>query len=185
VKASASNGPQPTYLPLLQKRPYPQCWAKSAIFKALSQLGHDDADVFLRGLAYVQMEPVCGGQQDMAGGVRRQCAAALVGCRSIPDVVLLKHLVESLADPDKGVRVEASRAVGRIGRPESSLLLRLRALTGDEEPEVAAACFKALLEIDGLEAIPFVAKFLARGGEAAEEAALALGETHSLMLWRN
>jgi HEAT repeat protein len=158
----------------------PQCWAKSAIFKALSELGHDDADVFLRGLTYVQTEPVWGGQQDMAGGVRGQCAAALVGCRSIRDVELLKHLVELLVDPDKAVRVEAARAVGRIARPESSLLLRLRALTGDEEPEVAAACFKALLEIEGSEAIPFVAKFLARGGEAAEEAALALGETHSL-----
>lgn len=156
----------------------PQCWAKTAIFRALSELGHDNADVFLRGLRYVQMEPVWGGQEDMAGGVRAQCAAALVGRRSIPDAVLLGHLVELLADPDKAVRVEAVRAIGRVSRSESSLLLRLRALLPDSEPEVAGACFKALTEIDGAAGIEFVGRFLERGGDTAEEAALALGETH-------
>jgi hypothetical protein len=48
----------------------PQCWAKAAIARALMDLHHNDADVYLRGLAHFQLEPV--------GGARirpRRCAA--------------------------------------------------------------------------------------------------------------
>src|SRR5205807_6012373 len=56
-------------------------------------------------------------------------------------------------------------------------LLRFKALTGDEEPEVTCECFPVLLRLDP-ESVSFVAHFLGHGDEAVQEgAALALGET--------
>jgi HEAT repeat protein len=156
----------------------PQCWAKNAIVQALSDLGHAESATYLRGLHHVQMEPVWGGQADSAAPLRARCALALVQCRDLNDTQVLSHLIEILVDADKTVRVEAARAIGRIDRPESALLLRLRALTGDPEPEVLGACFSALLQIGEAQGIPFVTRFLDREEEVAGEAALALGLTH-------
>jgi HEAT repeat protein len=156
----------------------PQCWAKTAIIKALSALGHDDAEVYVRGLRHVQMEPVWGGRQDMAGALRANCANALVDCRGIPDLDVLEYIIEALADRDKSVRVEAARAIGRIDRREAGLLLRLRALIGDSEPEPLGAVYSALLAIEGRRGIPFIGRFLAAKDDAAQEAALALATTH-------
>jgi hypothetical protein len=77
------------------------------------------------------------------------------------------------------VRVEAARAIGRLSRPEAALLLRLRALVGDEEPEALGACFSALLSIEGRAGIDFVERFLGAGGDAGTEAALAIGLTRT------
>jgi HEAT repeat protein len=97
----------------------------------------------------------------------------------LSDSVLLSYLIEVLTDPDKTVRVEAARAVGRIDRPESALLLRLRTLVGDPEPEVLGACFSALLAIEGERGITFVTRFLDDPDESIMgEAALALGMTY-------
>lgn len=161
----------------------PQCWAKNALAESLAGLGYDEPELFVRGLRHVQMEPVMGGRSDSATALRGICALALVGCRQLSDHQVLQHLVEALADTGKTVRVEAARAIGRMNRPEAALLLRLKALLGDREPEVMGACFSALLEIEGTEGIPFVARYLEpeeRGEpeEAAGEAALALGATH-------
>ena len=153
----------------------PQCWAKKALFQAFADLGHNQADVYVRGLKHIQMEPVWGGQQDTAAPVRGACALALVECRDVSDIALLGHLIEALADTDKTVRVEAARAIGRIDRPEAALLLRLRALVGDEEPEVLGACFSALLSIEGRAGIAFVSRFLEAKGDEGAEAALAIG----------
>jgi HEAT repeat protein len=155
----------------------PQCWAKNAIVQALADLGYSESAVFLRGLRHVQMEAVWGGQTDTAGPLRARCALALVACRDLSDTQLLSHLIEVLADTDKTVRAEAARAIGRIDRAEAALLLRLRALMGDEEPEVLGACFSALLSIEGRAGIGFVKRFLDRDNVAGE-AALALGLTH-------
>jgi hypothetical protein len=155
----------------------PQCWAKNALVQALSDLGHADSTVYLRGLRHVQMEPVWGGQVDTAGPLRARCALALVQCRDINDTQLLSHVIELLVDPDKTVRVEAARAIARIDRSESALLLRLRALVGDPEPEVLGACFSALLAMEAAPALEFVTRFLDRE-DASGEAALALGLTH-------
>src|SRR5258708_7095870 len=153
----------------------PQCWAKKALFQAFADLGHNQADEYLRRLKHIQMEPVWGGQQDTAAAVRGACALALVECRDVSDIVLLGHLIEALTDTDKTVRVEAARAIGRIDRPEAALLLRLRALVGDEEPEVLGACFSALLSIEGRAGIAFVSRFLEAKGDEGAEAALAIG----------
>ncbi len=156
----------------------PQCWAKNAISHALSRLGHDDPALFVRGLEHRQMEPVWGGQQDTAGTLRANCAQALVECRALSCLDILSLLVPPLFDSDKTVRAEVARAIGQLGRPEGALLLRLRALAGDEEPEVLGACFSALLGIEGRAGFPFVARFLDHAGDACAEAALALGLMH-------
>ncbi len=158
----------------------PQCWAKSAISRALAALELQDADVFLRGMRHIQMEPVWGGRSDTAGTLRSTCALALVQCRGLSEVDLLTHLVDLLADKDKSVRAEVVRAIDQVGSPSASLLLRLRASLGHDEPEVLGACCSGVLHIEGIRAIPWIARFLPPGDDAAGEAALAIAATHSV-----
>ena len=170
----------------------PQCWAKHGISKALipclaqhkhgiskalADLGCEEAGVFLRALTYVQPEPVWGGSEDTAGPLRATCAAGLVQCRDISGPEILSNLTEVLVDRDKAVRMSAADAISRLGRPEGGLLLRFKALSGDQEPEVLGACFSALLSLEGPRSIAFVARFLDAAGDAGSEAALALGLT--------
>jgi HEAT repeat protein len=157
----------------------PQCWAKNAISRTLAALEHQDEEVFLRGMRHIQMEPVWGGQSDTAGTLRATCALALVQCRSLTEKDLLEHLVELLADTDKTVRAEVVRAIEQIGSPSASLLLRLRAVLGADEPEVLGACYTGILRIEGVRAIPWVRRFLAAADDCAAEAALAIAGTHS------
>ena len=156
----------------------PQCWAKNAISRSLAALECEDADVFLRGMRHIQMEPVWGGSSDTAGTLRATCALALVQCRSLTDKDLLEHLLELLADKDKAVRAEAVRAIEQVGS-SASLLLRLRAVLGADEPEVLGACYSGILRTEGHSAIPWVGRFLAAADDAAAEAALAIAGTHS------
>ena len=158
----------------------PQCWAKNAISRALAALEYQEPDVFLRGMRHIQLEPVYGGRSDSAATLRATCALALVQCRSIPDTELLAHLVDLLADKDKTVRAEVARAIEQVGSPAAALLLRTRAVLGNDEPEVLGACYSGILRIEGVSSIPWVARFLAAGDDAAGEAALAIAGTHSL-----
>jgi len=161
----------------------PQCWAKNAISRALAEFEFQDAEVFLRGMRFVQLEPAWGGSSDTAGTLRATCALALVQCRSLVDAELLKHLVELLGDKEKMVRVEAVRAIEQVGASASSLLLRLRAMlgaaAGAEEPEVLGACYSGILRLEGASAIAWVSRFLEPGDDAAAEAALAIAGTHA------
>ncbi|HEY6769684.1 MAG TPA: hypothetical protein VI386_33500 [Candidatus Sulfotelmatobacter sp.] len=157
----------------------PQCWAKNSVSRTLATFEHADAEVFLRGLKHIQLEPVWGGSSDSAASLRGTCAQALVQCRSLPDAELLKHLVDLFADKEKSVRVEAVRAVGQVNSASSMLLLRLKATVGSDEPEVLGACYSGILEIEGKTAIPWISRFLDAGEDAAAEAALALAGTHS------
>jgi HEAT repeat protein len=169
----------------------PQCWAKNALSRALAHFEHQDAAVFLRGMRHIQPEPSYGGPSDSAGTLRATCALALVQCRSLLELVLLAHLIDLLADPDKSVRIEVVRAIEQVGSPSSALLLRLRAVLGsrpksrkldqdsDEEPEVLGASFSGILGIEGLSAIPWVSRFLNSSEDLAAEAALAIAGTHT------
>jgi HEAT repeat protein len=158
----------------------PQCWAKNALSRSLAALEYQEPEIFLRGMRHIQMEPVWGGQSDTAGTLRATCALALVQCRSVPETDLLAHLVELFADKDKAVRAEVARAIEHVGSPSASLLLRLRAVLGHDEPEVLGACYGGVLRIDGVAAIPWVSRFLASADDAAAEAALAIAGTHTL-----
>src|SRR3954454_11608625 len=63
----------------------PQCWGKNGIITALAELGHDEPDLYLKGLRHIQLEPVWGGTVDTAGTLRARCALALVQCQSLAD----------------------------------------------------------------------------------------------------
>ena len=157
----------------------PQCWAKNAISRALAALEYQEAEVFLRGMRHIQMEPVWGGQSDTAGTLRATCALALVPCRSLSEADLLTHLLELLGDKDKAVRAEAARAIEQVGSTSAAMLLRLRAVLGADEPEVLGACYGGILRIEGVSAIPWIRRFLATADDPAAEAALALAGTHA------
>ena len=159
----------------------PQCWAKNAIVKALKDLAHDDEAVYLRGIAHVQMEPVWGGRADVAGQLRGACALALVAC-SMPRNAILMVLADALADKETLVRVDVARAIAQLPGQDSILMLRVKALAGDNESAVVGQCFLSLLGMDARGSIPFVARFLNDSShDLRMEAVAALGEcTESL-----
>lgn len=157
----------------------PQCWAKNAIARTLAAFEYQEADFFVRGMRHVQLEPVWGGKSDTAGTLRATCALALVQCRSLVETDLLAHLIDLVPDKDKSVRLGVMRAIEQVGSPAASLLLRLRAVLGSDEPEVLGACYGGILRLEGVRAIPWVARFLASGDDTAGEAALAIAATHS------
>ncbi len=157
----------------------PQCWAKNAISKALAALEYEEADVYLRGMRHIQLEPVWGGQSDTATTLRATCALALVPCQSLSETQLLNYLLELFADKEKSVRAEAARAVASVGSPSAALLLRLRAVLGGDEPEVFGACCNGVLRIEGTAAVPWVSRFLPTADDVAAEAALAIAADRS------
>ncbi len=155
----------------------PQCWGKNAIARALRELSHDAADVYLAGVKHRQHEAVWGGQQDTAAELRSICGHALVSCRGLRDLEVLRVLVELLADPEKLVRVNAAQAMGQVPREESALLLRLKILSGDREPEVIGECFAALLRVEPGDGVGLVGRFLNEADGLEFEAVAALGES--------
>ena len=157
----------------------PQCWAKNALSKALVKLGHRQRDAYLRGMKHHQFEPVWGGKSDTAGALRGTCTHALVDCPGISDADLLTALLDPLTDADKSVRVEAARAMSQVGGVSAALLLRLRALLGNDEPEVLGAVYSAVLSLEGNAAVPLVAKAIEGEDDTAAEAAFALADLRS------
>ena len=153
----------------------PQCWAKNAIAKALKDLGYSDANFFLRAMRHFQPEAVWGGTEDTAATLRGAAALALVAC-PLPRLEILEPLADLLAaDPAKTVRAEAALAIAQLPGLESALLLRFKALAGDQEPEVTGQCLTSLLDISA-EYIPFAARFLdSNNPDVQAEAAAALG----------
>ena len=142
---------------------------------------HEDPEVYLRGIAHVQMEPVWGGRADSAAALRGACALALVAC-SLPRDTILLHLADALADPEMRVRADAARAMGQLPGQDSILMLRVKVLAGDKEPAVIGQCFLSLLGMDARGEIPFVARFLTAANEDIRfEAAAALGECPDLL----
>ncbi|MGA9668977.1 MAG: HEAT repeat domain-containing protein [Terracidiphilus sp.] len=152
----------------------PKCWAKEALAKALVKLEYRSKDAYLRGMRHHQMEASWGPPEDTAGALRGTCTHALVNCPGISDADLLTVLLEPLTDADKTVRIEAARAIGNVGGMSAALILRLRALLGNDEPEVLGEVYAALLSLEGAAAIPVVARYLEDGDEVAAEAAYAL-----------
>jgi HEAT repeat protein len=154
----------------------PQCWAKNALAKTLKDLGVLESAVFLRGIRYVQMEPVWGGSEDTAPTLRSTCAIGLTQCNDIPRDDVLRHLVDSLNDKIGTVRTDAVRSLEQMGGREVLLLLRLKARVGDIDPRVTGEVLEALLEMEGPTALSFVGEFLKhKDDEVSDEAALALG----------
>lgn len=158
----------------------PQCWAKNALVKALAHLGVQDSAPFLRGIGYRQWEAVWGRKEDTAAAVRGGCALALLQCADLPRLDIAEHLVAAMTDEKVPVRIDAIRALEALAGDEATLLLRLKALTGDGEASVLGQVFESLLVLERDRVVPLVAQFLENSDEAvAEEAALALGGSRS------
>jgi hypothetical protein len=157
----------------------PQCWAKNDTAKALAVLEYQEHALFLQGMRHIQLEPVWGGSADTAGPLRGTCALALVQCRGLNSVSLLTYLTELFADKELPVQINAARAVEQVGSDAAMLLLRLRAELASGEPELLGACYSGVLHLEGPNAIPWAAKFLPSGDDAAAEAAIAIAETRT------
>lgn len=151
----------------------PGCAAKAAIADALYRIGAPEVGVYERGIRHVQLEPVFGGKADTAVHLRGTCGLALVRVHH-PDYLLA--LAELLADREAPARRMAAQALGYSENPAAQPLLRLKALLGDEDPQVLSECLLALLAVAPEASLEFVAGFLDhRPPERAEAAALALG----------
>jgi HEAT repeat protein len=154
----------------------PKCWAKNAIARALRDMEYEDADVFLRGSRHIQMEPAFGPPVDAATTLRGICALALAACH-IDREIILRRLADLACDPEKEVRIDALRAFARLPAFDSEIALRMKALRGDAEPEVAGVCFDALLAVAPAHSVAFVGQFLHSDDEdVAIEAAAALAQ---------
>ena len=166
-----------------EKKPDPQCWAKTALAEALAAFEYQEEELFLAGMHHFQPEASWGPPVDSAGQLRGVCALALVQCRSLSSVNVLMHLTPLFADKILPVRVNAARAVEQIGNDAASLMLRLRAELGSDEAELLGACYSGVLRLEGPRALAWVGKFLAGGvdgpDESSAEAAFAIAETHT------
>ena len=153
----------------------PNCLAKKAIMRALYELDCDDADFYLAGIRYSQLEPVWGGTVDTAADLRCSAAMGLVASgypRAMIEVAAL------LTDSEAPVRSGAARAIACGNPHDAEMLLRFKVLTGDAEALVIGDCFAGLLGIEPDESVDFVAVYLGSEDDALREAAaLALGES--------
>lgn len=153
----------------------PGCKGTLAVAQALVQMEDPAAKVYFAGIRHVQREGSYGPPVDAAAPLRGLCARGLARMGH-PDALL--ECVTLLADPEIAARTGVIPAIADAGRPEGVLLLRLKALLGDKEIEVAGECFTALLSLDPAGSVDFVAKFLNSDDEGmGEQAALALGES--------
>lgn len=165
------------------------CAAVKAIAAALLLLGSDRPALFRRGLRHVQLEPAYGGPVDVAIELRANCAIGFAG-GSQGEVVV--ELVPLLVDPAEMVRAAAARSIAAAARVDSEAVLRLKALAGDEDPDVVAECLSGLMRLAPERSFELVEEFLGRRGEPQlrKAAMLALGEarhpravTRLLQLW--
>jgi HEAT repeat protein len=152
-----------------------RCAATTEIVAALYELDYVEPDVYRRGMSHVQMEASFGPPVDAAAGLRGISAQGLLRTR---DPRRMEEVLPLLVDTEPAARLGAVRAFFTNGGDAGLLLLRLKVLTGDEEPEVLAECFAALLAADPERSLSFVATFLENEEEGTAEAAMwALGQS--------
>ncbi len=84
------------------------CAAKRAIVRALYELDYDSSSFYRRGIAYVQREPVWGGQVDTAVDLRCTCALGLAASND-PRAVL--GIIGLIYDEESQARISAVKAV--------------------------------------------------------------------------
>jgi hypothetical protein len=153
------------------------CMAKIAIVEALNTLEHAATDVLLRGVRHVQMEPAWGPPVDTAANLRVHSAFGLARM-SHPGVFY--ELVSLLMDKQVEARRGAVKAAAYLVSTESELLLRMKALAGDPEPDVTIECLSALAGMAPDGSVEFVTRFVdADDMVIAEGAAIALAESHA------
>ena len=154
----------------------PQCRAKELLVEAMGKLDHDDIEAYFQGLAHVQNEPVWSRKvEDTAAGLRGRCAIALMDAQ-VADAWLPVTLL--LLDKFPAARAGAATAIGRSGRADIGVpVLRLKLAVGEPETAVLSAALRALLALQGAEALPFLQSYFRRAPAERETAILALGES--------
>ncbi len=149
------------------------CAGTSAIVAALYAMDYDSADVYLKGVRHIQMESAYGPPVDAAAQLRGDSALGLVGTRH-PDALF--EVVRLLADKEPRARMGAARAIGSLAGETGELLLLLKVLAGDSEPDVLGECFSGLLACGSERSLRLVCAYLDDEDQAIAEAAiLALG----------
>jgi hypothetical protein len=150
-----------------------RCAATFEIAATLYALDYTEPDVYLRGIRHVQKEASFGPPVDEAAKLRAQCA---LGLARTTHSAALTEVAELLADREAHARVGAIRALATNGGEAGVMLLRYKALMGDEDPEVLAECFTGLLAADFGRSLPFVTKFMDdEDEEVSQSAILAIG----------
>jgi hypothetical protein len=150
-----------------------RCAATFEIAAALHALDYTEPGIYLRGIRHVQMEGSFGPPVDEAAKLRALCALALVRT-SHPEALVA--VTELLADKQAYARMGAIRALATNGGEAGALLLRFKAVSGDDDPGVLAECFLGLLTTDLDRSLKFVAKFMDDDNpDVSESAILAIG----------
>jgi HEAT repeat protein len=151
------------------------CLALTQLANALYTFGHTDSIPFLRGIHHYQPEAGFGPPVDVAIELRGICALGLVR-QGYPDV--LTELAELLMDPEPQARQMAARAIAYAGHESGAMLLRMKVLAGDKDPDVIAESFTALMKVAPRKSLPFVGKYLkSLDATLVEAAAIAIGSS--------
>ena len=154
-----------------------RCAAITEIMAALYEMDYREPEIYLRGLTHVQKEASFGPPVDTAAALRGMSAQALVRTSYAS---ALTEVVQLLVDPEPTARLGAIRALAANGGDAGVLLLRLKVLTGDAEPEVLGECFAGLLVAAPEQSLSFVADYVDDDDEAISGMAIwALGESRS------
>ena len=152
-----------------------RCAALTGVTEALYELDYREPDIYLRGLRHVQMEASFGPPVDAAAALRGISAQALL---RTPFKDRISSILPLLVDREPPARIGAVRALATNGGSAGALLLRLKVLTGDSEPEVIAECFLGLLNNAPEESLSFIAAFIDSEDQAISDAAIwALGQS--------
>jgi hypothetical protein len=151
------------------------CAATTEIVNALYELDYLEPEIFLQGIHHVQMEGSFGPPVDAAAKLRAISALALA--RTVYPAAL-DEVVSLLVDEWPDARIGAVRALAVNGGPPGALLLKLKILTGESEPDVLAECFSGLLTAAPERSLRLIESFVDSEEIAVAEAALlALGSS--------
>jgi hypothetical protein len=152
-----------------------RCAALTEIVAALYKLECDEPAPYLRGIHHVQLEASFGPPVDAAATLRGLSAQGLLRTNhpgALHDVMPL------LVDREASARIGAIRALSMNGGEAGVLLLKLKALQGDSEPEVVGECFAAMLAAAPDKSVDFVGRYVdSEDSSTVELAILALGES--------
>jgi hypothetical protein len=151
------------------------CAATTAILEALYELDYTEPEAYLIGIHHVQMEGSFGPPVDAAAKLRAISALALARTRH-PEA--LDEIVSLLVDAWPEARIGAIRALAVNGGPAGALLIKLKILAGESDPDVLAECFSGLIEAAPERSLPLIAGYMdAEDLAVAEAAMLALGSS--------
>jgi HEAT repeat protein len=151
------------------------CAATIEIAGALHELDYLEPEVYLLGIHHIQMEGSFGPPVDVAAKLRGISAQALARTRY---PAALDEIVSLLVDKWPEARIGAVRAMAVNGGSAGALVLKLKILMGEGEPDVLAECFSGLLAAAPYQSLPLIARFIdSEDLEVAEAALLALGSS--------